>query len=349
MLKKVQIEKKWVGDGEPCLIIAEAGSNHDGDLRQAMKLIDHAVSANADAVKYQVFRAQKLYPKSAGVSEYLKSPKPIYDIIEEMEMPYEWLPEIAAYCRDKGIIFLASVFDEDSVDQLEPHVGAFKIASYEMTHIPLVRYVAKTGKPIIVSTGTATLEEVATTVEEIRLFGNDEVVLMQCTGAYPAPLESLNLRAIATMKRTFGVPVGFSDHSRDPLTGPMAAAAIGANLIEKHFTLDNNLPGPDHRFALEPDELQLMVQKVREVEQSLGNREKVVHPLEEELRNFARRCIFAIKDISEGEALTKENIAVLRCGNLEPGLDPKHFDEVLDKHAAHHIPAEQPIQDDDFA
>src|SRR3990172_2573050 len=344
---RVRVSDRWIGDGEPCFIIAEAGSNHDGNLEQAKRLIGVAASAGADAVKFQVFRANRLYPRSAGVSGYLKIPKPIYDIITEMEMPYEWLPELAVCCREKGVLFLASAFDEGSADQLDPHVEAFKIASYEMTHLPLVRYVARKGKPVIISTGTADLYEVAETVKDFRGTDNDSLILMQCTAAYPTPVESLNVRAIATLKSSFGVPVGLSDHSRDPLVGPLAAVAVGANLIEKHFTLSNDLPGPDHRFAVEPAELRLMIQKVREAEKALGSGEKVMHPIEAELRGFARRSIFAVREITAGEPLTEENISILRCGNLKPSLDPKNFPEILGKRARRNIKAESAIRRED--
>jgi len=348
-MKKMRIGERWVGNGEPCFIIAEAGSNHDGKLEQARHLIDVAASAGADAVKFQVFRANRLYPRSAGVSGYLKISKPIYDIVAEMEMPYEWIPELAACCREKGALFLASVFDEESADRLDPHVQVFKIASYEMTHLPLVRYVARKGKPVIISTGTANLDEVAETVKEFCGTGNDDLILMQCTAAYPAPLETLNVRVVATLKSTFGVPVGLSDHSRDPLVAPLVAVALGANLIEKHFTLSRELRGPDHAFALEPSELRLMIQKVREAERALGGGEKVMQPVEAELRAFARRRIFAVRDITAGESLTRENIAVLRCGNLMPGLEPGYFEEMLGRRARRHIPAESAIRRDDYA
>ena len=349
MATKVWIDNRWVGDGEPCFIIAEAGSNHNGSLEQAKRLIDVAVDASADAVKFQLFRASKLYPKAAGRSDYLKLDRSIYDIITDMEMPYEWLPKLAAYCDDKKIIFLSSVFDEESVDILDPYVPASKIASYEMTHLPLVRHIAKKGKPVIISTGTANLEEVDETVEAFFATGNKDLMLMQCTASYPAPVGSLNLRAIITMKEAFQVPVGLSDHSRDPFVAPMAAVALGANLVEKHYTLSNHLPGPDHPFALEPSELCEMVQKIRDVTQSLGTGEKAAQPVEGELRAFARRAIFAVRDITEGEILTPDNIAVLRCGELEAGLEPKHYDMVVTKRAYRNIPAGAAIQGGDYA
>lgn len=347
-MKKVQIGQYVVGDGESCFIIAEAGSNHNGSPEQAKKLIDVAAKAGADAVKFQLFRAAKLYPKTAGMSNYLRAPKSIYDIIAEMEMPYEWLPELASCCRDKEILFLSSVFDEESADILEPHVQAFKIASYEMTHLPLIRHIAKKGRPMIISTGTANLQEVSETVEEVRQTGNDGLLLMQCTASYPAPIESLNVRAIQTLKQTFGVPVGLSDHSRDPLVGPLSAVAVGANMIEKHFTFSNELPGPDHRFALEPADLRLMIQKIREVEDALGSGEKVLHPVEAELHAFARRSIFAIRDIAPGETFTAENIAVLRCGKIGVGLAPRDYDRILGKKATRPIAAESPIREEDL-
>ena len=347
MTTKVRVGNRWIGDGQPVFIVGEAGSNHNRNYEQAQRLVDIAAAAGADAVKFQVFRANKLYPQSAGQSEYLNLSKSIYDIIAEMEMPHEWLPKLSAYCSEKDVQFQVSVFDEETVDVVDPYVDSFKIASYEMTHFPLIRYVAKKGKPVVISTGTANLDEVTAMVEEFRRTGNDKLILMQCTGAYPAPIEALNVRTIATMKEVYGVPVGLSDHSRDPLVGPVAAVAVGANLIEKHFTLSNELPGPDHRFALEPDELRLMIQKIREVEKALGSGKKVTHAVEAELRRFARRSIFAIRDIAEGEVFTRTNIAVLRCGNLPPGSDPKDFEKILNKHARHNIVSEQPIRKDD--
>jgi len=349
MASKVQISGNWIGDGKPCYIIAEAGSNHNGSLQHAKNLIDVAADAQADAVKFQLFRAEKLYPPNAGQSEYLNSDRSIYDIVADMEMPYEWLPVLADYCQDKGIIFLSSVFDEESVDRLDPYVPAYKIASYEMTHLPLVRYIAGKGKPVIISTGTANLEEIDETVEAFYESGNRDLILMQCTASYPAPLESLNLRAIATMKDAFGVPVGLSDHSRDPLAGPMASVALGGNLVEKHFTLSNRLPGPDHSYAIEPEELRAMVQMVREVEQALGSGEKAVQSVEAELREFARRSIFATQDIDVGGIFSAENVAVLRCGKLVAGVEPKYYETLLGKATLRRIQKGSAVQLNDYA
>lgn len=345
---KIKIENRQIGDDYPCFIIAEAGSNHNGSLESAKQLIDIAAGADADAVKFQVFRAHRLYPKTAGISHYLKTGKSIYDIIAEMEMPYDWLPVLAEYSNKKGLFFMASAFDEESLESLDPFVRAHKIASYEMTHLPLVQAVAEKRKPVLISTGTANLEEVAETVQAFRETKNPELALFQCTAAYPAPLNAINARAIPLMKAAFQVPTGLSDHSRDPIIAPVTAVACGANLIEKHFTLSNDLPGPDHRFAVEPDELRLMVRKIREAEETLGSGEKLMQPIESELRLFARRSIFATKPIAAGQPLTKDNIAVLRCGNLEAGLPPRYFRELLGRKARRHIAAESAVRIDDY-
>lgn len=331
-MRKIRIGKRLIGKNKPCFIIAEAGSNHNGSFKKALKLIDVAVSAGADAVKFQLFKASKLYPKNAGQTEYLKMKEPIYDIIKKMELPEEWIPKLYKYCKKKKIIFMASVFDEESADILDKYVNVFKIASYEMTHLPLLKHVAKKKKPIMMSTGATNLKEIEKSVKTIKKEGNNKIILMQCTAKYPAPLESINLRVMVTLKR-FGFPVGLSDHSREPDIAPMAAVALGANVIEKHFTLSNKLPGPDHKFALEPKELKLMVSKIRDVEKTLGTGRKVVLKYEKELFDFARRSLFAIKDIKKGETFGKENIAVLRKGKLKKGLKPEYFDKVLGKKA----------------
>lgn len=344
MLKTVRIANKLIGDGHQCFIIAEAGSNHNGSFDQARKLIEVAANAGADAVKFQVFKASRMYPKTAGKSEYLKTDKSIYDIITKMQMPFEWLPKLNEMCDENNILFLSSVFETDSIQALDPYLPAFKIASYEMTHKPLIDQVAAMGKPVIISTGAADLKEVSHMVDGFVETGNDKLILMQCTAAYPAPLDSLNVRAIFSLKDEFGIPVGFSDHSRDPLVGPVSAVAVGANIIEKHFTLDNQLPGPDHKFAIEPDELKQMVQKIKETELALGTSEKIHSEVESELRSFARRSIFAIRNIQSGEKFTEKNIDVLRNGKLSPGLEPEAYPKVIGKKAACFIHAEQSIR-----
>lgn len=347
-MKRVSIGGRMVGDGNPCFVIAEAGSNHNGRLDEAKALVRLAAEAGADAVKFQTFRADKLYSRNAGRSEYLQLDQPIFDIIAAMEMPYEWLPVLAEEATRYGVLFLSTPFDEESADALEPHVPAYKIASYEMTHLPLVRYIAKKGKPLIISTGTADIDEVRETVEAVRAAGNDQLIMLQCTASYPAPLESLNLRAMTTMRQELDVLVGLSDHSREPLIGPIAAVALGAAVIEKHFTFSNELPGPDHRFAIEPDELRTMVRSIRECQAALGDGQKRVAGVEQELREFARRTIITQVPIARGEALSKDNIAVLRAGNGGHGLPPSAFETVIGKSVRRDLGAGVPVTSGDL-
>lgn len=338
--RPIKIGDRLVGDRERCYIVAEAGSNHNGKFEQALRLIDVAVEAGADAVKFQTFKAERMYPETAGQSDYLKINRSICDIIREMEMPSDWLPHLADYCRQSNIEFISSPFDESSADLLEPYVNVFKVASYEMTHVPLLRHLARKGKPLIVSTGTATLEEVKSAIEVIRAEGSNQVILLQCTASYPAPIDTINVRAVVTLREATGLLTGLSDHSRDPIVAPMAAVALGACLIEKHFTLSNRLPGPDHQFAIEPSELAELVRRVREVEKVLGHGRKETFSVEDELRAFARRSIFATRDISARETLTPDNIAVLRCGKLGFGLPPMEFDKMLGRKAVRPIAKE---------
>jgi sialic acid synthase SpsE len=346
-MKRFEIGGRVVGEGGRCLVIAEAGSNHNGSLEQAKALVRIASEAGADAVKFQTFRADKLYARNAGKSDYLGLDESIFDVIAAMEMPYEWLPVLAAEAARHGLLFMSTPFDERSADELEPYVPAFKIASYEMTHLPLVRYVAQKRKPLIISTGTATLDEVRETVDAVRATGNEQFALLQCTASYPAPVDALHLRTIATMRDAFGVPVGLSDHSRDPLVAPVAAVALGACAIEKHFTFSNELPGPDHRFAIEPHELHAMVAAIRQCEAALGRAEKRPDDIEQELRAFARRTIFTATDIAEGEPFTTDNLAVLRAGKAGHGLPPSALESLFGKSASRALPAGVPVAAED--
>jgi sialic acid synthase SpsE len=217
-----------------------------------------------------------------------------------------------------------------------------------MTHIPLLRHLARCGKPMIVSTGTANLEEVLHAVDVIVAAGNEQIVLLQCTASYPTPIEAVNARAIVTLREATGRPVGLSDHSRDPVIAPTVATALGACLIEKHFTLSNRLPGPDHQFAVEPAELALLVQSVRAAERALGRGLKEVLAEEQELRAFARRTVFATRHIAPGEMLNADSVAVLRCGKLGQGLEPEQYDAVLGRVAARPIAADSLIRLDDL-
>jgi N-acetylneuraminate synthase len=330
-----------------CYVLAEAGSNHCRDREIALRLV--AADAGADGVKFQVFSADRLYPPNAGVAEYLGDPTPIDEIIRSVELPTEWLPALAERAAERGLDFVASAFDEQATDLLDPYVALHKVASYEITHEPLLRHVASKGKPVILSTGGSTVDEARHALAILQAAGAPEVVVLQCTARYPAPLEAINAAAIPELRRALGVRVGLSDHSREPLAAPVAAAALGAALLEKHFTLDNELPGPDHRFALEPDELRAMVTAIREVEQVLGDPQKQVLEVEQELRAFARRSIFTVAPVEPGEPFSHENVAVLRNGTLGPGLEPARWDDVLAAAASRKLDAYAPLLPGDLA
>ena len=333
--------------GGPCYVIAEAGSNHNGDLELALELIGVAGRAGADAVKFQLFRAAKLYPRAAGSADYLHDDEDIYDLIERMELPLEWLPLLAGAAAEAGVDFIVSPFDEESADAVDPHVPVFKLASYELTHHPLLRHIAAKGKPLVMSTGAADLGEVREAIAVARDAGNEQIVVLQCTAAYPAPIEALNVSAVATLRDELGLPVGLSDHSSDPVIAPVMAVALRAAVIEKHFSLDRDLPGPDHRFALEPGELARMVEAIREAEKALGTGRKEVLPAEQELREFARRAVFAVRDIPAGSELEAGDVAVLRAGKREHGADPADLGRLLGRRARRPIEADAPIRWED--
>ena len=244
--------------------------------------------------------------------------------------------------------FLVSAFDEASLELVDPYVPVHKCASYEMTHLPLVRAMATLGKPLIMSTGTANLPEVEQSLHAATEAGCPKVVLLQCTAAYPTPLVDVNVRAMTEL-RSLGVDVGLSDHSRYPVVAPCAAVALGARVIEKHFTLSNRLSGPDHAFALEPQELRRMVERIRATEVALGHGRKEVLGVEAELRSFARRSIFTTRQVDAGEPLGPDNIAVLRCGVQKPGLSPSAWEAVQGKPARHGLPAGHGLRQDDVA
>lgn len=335
----VRIGRHVVGSGRPCFIIAEAGSNHDGSLARALKLVDAAADAGADAVKFQLFRARSLYPREEVSPKYLRSlgvKDAIYRVIERMEMPFAWVPKLHARCRRRRLLFMATPFDEECADVLAPHVPAFKIASYELTHTPLLEHVARLGKPVILSTGGADAAEIDRAMSALRGL---PTCLMQCTAKYPAPPAAMGLRAIPWLARRYRVPVGLSDHSLDCKTAPVAAVALGAALLEKHFTLSRASSGPDHSYAVEPGELRETVRAVRDAEAMLGADGKAPHASERELREY-RRGVFTTAAVAAGAAFSRENVAVLRrAGRKETDLRPEHFGWLLRRRARRALPA----------
>lgn len=323
-------------------IIAEAGSNwkagsYNEDLRRAKKLIHIAAKCGADAIKFQMFRANTVYVPNAGTSTYIGKwgiKRSINKIFEDVEMSYEMVKEIAEYCNKENITFMSSAFSVEDARAINKYVKIHKVASYEINHIRLLEYLAKTRKPIILSTGASNYDEIDFAVSLLKKLHVSKYALLQCTAKYPAPLESLNLLAIPEMKKKYKIPIGLSDHSLDPTIAPLVAVGLGAKIIEKHFTLDRNLFGPDHRFALTPTELKKMVQSIRQAEKTLGNGKKRVLSVENELRDFAVRRIQAIKDIKKGERLVEGlNIALLRPGNRTKGAYARFLFKINGKKA----------------
>jgi len=329
-VKKIRVGNRYIGDGEPCFIVAEIGCNHDGKLEQAKQMIDMAVDAGCDAAKFQSFSANKLF------NEYYDGYKEGWiEMLRSLEVSKEWHKILSDYCKKKGIIFLSSICDEEKVDWLdELGVPAFKVPSYELTHIPLLRYAAKKGKPIILSTGIAVEKEIRETLEAIRAEGNNQIAIMHCVSAYPAKIEDLNLVTIPYYKKLFGIPIGLSDHTLGTDSSAYAVL-MGANIVEKHITPDKTLPGPDHKFALEPHELKEWVMKIRAVEKSLGEIKRA--PASgEKIEVHWRRSLWAKEELAKGTVLTEQNIMIVRP-SPEGSLPPKELYNVLGKKAAEDI------------
>jgi len=326
-------------------IIAEMSANHNGDFQRSIELVHAAKEAGADCLKIQTYTADSLtidcdneyFRIKGGLWDGYK----LYDLYKEAATPYEWQSHIKDECDKIGLDFLSTPFDPSGVDFLESlGVGAYKVASFELVDIPLIRYIAKKGKPMIVSCGMGTLEEISDAVDAICAEGlsKDKIVLLKCTSEYPAAVSDMNLSVIADMREQFGVTVGLSDHSMG-IVAPVVAATLGAKVIEKHFCQSRVLGGVDSAFSLEPDELQQMVTAVQQAASAIG---KVVYgPSGKEKDSVVfRRSIFAIKDITKGEALTSDNIRVIRPGY---GAKPKYFDRLLGSYSSRDIKRGEPI------
>ena len=317
-------------------IIAEAGVNHNGSIVRAKKMIDVAAEAGADLVKFQTFKAEALVTQSADKAEYQKemtgTDESQFDMIKKLELDRAEHEELIKYCAEKRICFLSTAFDHDSIDLLtELKVPFYKIPSGEITNLPYLRHIGRLGKPIIMSTGMATLEEVQTTLNELLEAGaeKDQITILHCNTEYPTPMEDVNLKAMLTMGNELGVAVGYSDHTLG-IEVPVAAVALGATVIEKHFTLDRTLPGPDHATSLEPEELKAMVVAIRNIEQAKGD--GIKRPSESEGKNIpiARKSIVAKKPIRKGELFSEENLTVKRPGT---GISPMKWDVYIGRSA----------------
>jgi N,N'-diacetyllegionaminate synthase len=340
-MRKIEIGDYLIGSGHPCFLIAEAGVNHNGSLDFALQLVDIAVRAGADAVKFQTFTAERIVtkdaPKAAYQTETTGSDEGQLEMLKSLELTPDAHRELQAYCSTRGILFLSSPFDEKSADFLEElNIPAFKIPSGEITNLPFLAHIARKGKPLIVSTGMSSLAEVESALAVIRKAGNDDLILLHCVSAYPANAADANLKAMDTMGKAFNVPIGYSDHTLG-IEVALAAVALGACVIEKHFTLDRTLPGPDHRASLDPDELKRLVLGVRTVEVALGHGRKEPAHCEAEIAEVSRKSIVTACDVAVGTVITRDAIVMKSPGT---GLQPSMLEQVVGRVADQDIAAD---------
>ena len=337
------IKNRMIGPGRPVYVIAEMSANHNQDFDKAVKIIEAAKRAGADAVKTQTYTADTITLDCDNEYFRIKGTiwegKNLYQLYQEALMPWEWMPGLKKVCDDLGMDFFSTPFDHTAVDFLERlDVPAYKIASFEVVDIPLLKKVAATGKPIIMSTGMATADEIAEAIEAITGAGGSAVALLKCTSAYPAPLEEMNLNTIPHFINTYGVPVGLSDHTMGSAAA-VAAVALGGCIVEKHITLSRSDPGPDSAFSMEPDEFKAMIEDIRAVEKALGTATYEVTEKQKENRVF-RRSLFVVKDIKAGEVFSESNVRSIRPGH---GLHTRYFDQVLGKKAVQDIKKGTPL------
>lgn len=333
-----------IGPDRPCFVIAEAGVNHDGDPEVARELVRVAAAAGAEAVKFQTFDAERLAtaraPKAAYQERSGVAGESQLEMLRRLQLPTELLGELKRLAESLGLVFLSTPFDEASCDLLdELQVQAFKVASGELTNLPLLAHIAAKGRPMIVSTGMADLEEVERAVATAEAAGASGLALLHCVSSYPADPADANLRAMETLRSAFGYPVGFSDHTRG-LEVALAAVALGASVLEKHFTLDRSRPGPDHAASLEPGELEALVRGLRTVESALGDGRKRPAACEKEMARVARRSLVAARDIRRGETLGESDLAARRPGT---GLAPDQAGRLLGRRARRDVAAGEPL------
>jgi len=340
----IEIAGRRIGAGHPAYVIAELSANHNRNFDDAVELVRAAKEAGADAVKLQTYTADTITIDSD--KEYFRvgggtlwDGRTLHDLYDEAHTPWEWQPNLKDLADEIGIHLFSSPFDATAVDFLEGlNVPAHKVASFELVDLPLIEKIARTGKPLIMSTGMATFGEIEEAVGAARAAGATQIALLKCTSAYPALPESMNLKSIPHLAEAFGVPAGLSDHTLG-VAVPVAAVALGACIVEKHFTLSRDVPGPDSAFSLEPEEFKMMVDAIRVAEKALGG----VHyggDLEEEKSRAFRRSLFAVRDVKAGEVFTPENVRSIRPGY---GLPPKHLDEVIGLRASRDIERGTPL------
>ncbi|HJD94820.1 MAG TPA: N-acetylneuraminate synthase [Bacteroides togonis] len=330
------------------LIIAEAGVNHNGSLDIAKRLVDEAADAGVDIVKFQTFKAEKLVSKSAKQAEYQqrnmgKTDDSQYSMLKKLELSPLQHEELIDYCREKGIRFFSTAFDMDSIEYLHSlNLGLWKIPSGEITNYPYLRKIAQYGEPVILSTGMCELSDIEAAIQILLSHGlqKNQITVLHCNTEYPTPMKDVNLKAMLEIAEKFGVAVGYSDHT-EGIEVPIAAVALGATVIEKHFTLDKNMEGPDHKASLEPQDLRAMVKAIRNIEQALGSGHKVISASERKNIEVARKSIVAACPIRKGDLLTDENLTVMRPGN---GISPMRWEEVVGTYATRNYQEEEPIE-----
>ena len=340
----INIQDIFTKNTKSTFIIAELSANHNQDIQLALDTIKAAKDSGADAIKLQTYTPDTITIQSSKEYFTIKNGtiwdgRTLYDLYQEAYTPWEWHKELMDYAKELDIVCFSSPFDPTAVDLLESlQVPAYKIASFEITDLPLIEYVASKNKPIIISTGIATLQEIEDAVSVCRKVGNEQIILLKCTSAYPAKIEDANLVTMQNMKETFGVEVGLSDHTLG-ITAPIVSVALGAKVIEKHFILDKSIGGPDASFSLEPHEFKAMVDAVREAERALGRVDYQLNEKKVKNREFAR-SLFVVKDIQAGEVFTTEHVRSIRPGH---GLAPKHIDSILGKVARKDIERGTPM------
>ena len=336
--KNIAIQNRIIGPGHPVFVIAEAGVNHNGDLEIAKRLIYEAKACGADCVKFQTFRADRIVSKTSPKAAYqlktTSSEESQFDMLRKLELPDQAQKELIQICERAGVIFLSTPCNIEDVDFLEAsNVPAFKVASAYAVESQFLSYIARKGKPILLSTGMCTFAEVDEAVRTIRDAGNDQIVVLQCTTNYPSALKDANLRVMHTISTAFDVLVGYSDHTQG-LVAATVAAGLGACVIEKHFTLDKTLPGPDHSSSSDPDEFAQLVQQIRDTEKCLGTPLKIPSESETQNAKVMRRSIVAIKHIKKGDVFTLDNITLKRPGT---GFSGKLLNLVLGRRAAQEV------------
>jgi N-acetylneuraminate synthase len=345
MNSSITIAGRSIAPGKPAYIIAELSANHNQNFDEAVKLVHAAHQAGADALKLQTYTADTLtidcdrsyFQIGKGT---LWEGKNLYKLYGEAYTPWEWQPKLAQLANELGMDCFSTPFDASAVDFLETmNVPAYKVASFEVVDIPLLEKIGSTGKPVIMSTGMASLAEISEAVETLRRAGTGEISLLKCTSAYPASPDTMNLRTIPHLAEAFGVPAGLSDHTLG-VAVPVAAVALGACIIEKHFTISRSVPGPDSAFSLEPAEFRAMVDAVRVAEQALGVVQYGLKPSEEASRVF-RRSLFIVKDVPKGQPLTSENVRSIRPGH---GMSPRHLPEIMGRIASEDLERGTPLQ-----